>query len=236
MFVCVKKKQVALVGLLVVIILASVILMNFSSKTEYVYTIPKSKYTVVIDAGHGGIDGGSVGKNTGVFESDLNLAFSKNLAHQLNNFGISVVMTRMDEGGLYDKSATNLKRSEMKKRQSIIETSNADMVISIHMNSFPLQSPRGAQAFYKANDEMSFILAQDVQQELSNQIDYAKENAKVGDYYILNCTATPSVLVECGFLSNPQEEVLLQNKDYQEKFCYALCCGIIKYLNENEQQ
>ena len=235
MFVCVKKRQILFVAILLLIILASAILMNFSSKTEYVYTIPKSKYTIVVDAGHGGIDGGSVGKNTGVFESELNLMFAKNLAKQLNNFGISVVMTRSDDNGLYDKGATNLKRSEMKKRQETIENSNANLVISIHMNSFPLSSPRGAQVFYKTNDEQGLILASVVQEELASQIEYAKQNAKEGDYYILNCSSIPSVLVECGFLSNPQEEVLLQDKNYQEKFCYALCCGIIKYLNFTDE-
>lgn len=232
MFVCIRKRHVLFAILLLLVITGGLLLANFASKTEYVFTVPNSTHTVVIDAGHGGIDGGCVGKTTGVYESNLNLTFARKLAKQLNNFGISVVMTRSDEKGLYDSNATNLKRSEMQKREQIILDSNADLVISIHMNSYPLQSCRGAQTFYKKGNEIGKQLADDIQNELNSQIDYAKKTSKVGDYYVLNCNELPSVLVECGFLSNPQEEKLLINDNYQEKFCYALCCGILKFLDE----
>lgn len=233
MFVCIKKRHIVFAALLILVTGLCVIVSSFAqSRTEYVFVVPSSKYTVVIDAGHGGIDGGCEGKQTGVYESELNLVYAKKLATMLNQYDISVVLTRGDEKGLYDSDATNLKRSEMKKRQEIIENAEPDMVISIHMNSYPLASCRGAQVFYKKGNEIGEKLANDMQKELASQIDYSKKSAKVGDYYILNCNDLPSVLVECGFLSNPQEERLLQDKNYQDKFCYALCCGIIRFLNE----
>ena len=233
MFVCIKKRHIVFAVGLILVICFSVIVSSFAkSRTEYVFVVPSSKYTVVIDAGHGGIDGGCEGKTTGIYESELNLVYTKILAKMLNNYGISVVMTRSDEKGLYNSDATNLKRSEMKKRQEIIENTKPDLVVSIHMNSYPLKTCRGAQTFYKKGNEIGKKLASDVQSELASQIDYSKKSAKVGDYYILNCNDLPSVLVECGFLSNPQEELLLQDKTYQEKLCYALTCGIIRFLNE----
>ena len=231
MFIVIKKKHIALVSLLIVAIILSGVIFSAVSRTEYVYTIPGSQYTVVIDAGHGGIDGGCVGDRTGVYESELNLTYAKTLAGTLNRMGISVVMTRVNSDGLYDSSASNLKRSEMLYRKKIIEESNADMVLSIHMNSFPIKSPRGAQVFYKKDSVIGENLASSLQTILHKDIPYAKRTAKVGDYYVLNCTDTPSALVECGFLSNPEEESLLQDKAYMEKFCYTLCCGIVDYLN-----
>ncbi len=228
MIVCIRKRIVIFAILLIVAIVGA--FGTYFAVREVGYS-PKAEYTVVIDAGHGGIDGGCVGKNTGVFESELNLAFAQNLANQLENLGVSAKLTRNDGNGLYDSSQKNLKKSDMKKRKEIIEDCNPELVVSLHMNSFPLSSCCGAQAFFKKGSEQGEKFAQCVQDELGVQIPDAKKLAKVGDYYIVNCTDIPSVLVECGFLSNPQEEMLLQTKQYQTKICYAIACGIVKYLN-----
>ena len=231
MFVVIKKKHIVIVSVIILVAIISGAVFSAVAKTEYVYTVPNSTYTVVIDAGHGGIDGGCVGDTTGVYESELNLQYARALAGTLNRMGISVVMTRTSSDGLYDSSASNLKRSEMLYRKTVIENASPNLVVSIHMNSFPIHSPRGAQVFYKKGSEQGERLATSLQTTLNKDIPYAKKTAKVGDYYVLNCTDTPSALVECGFLSNPEEERLLQDKSYIEKFCYTLCCGIVDYLN-----
>lgn len=195
--------------------------------------MPQSNYVVVIDAGHGGVDGGSVGKNSGVYERDLNLTFAFNLQKQLNEIGIKTVLTRKDNKGLYDKHAVNLKKSDMLARKNIITETNPNAVVSLHMDSFPLSSCVGAQAYYKKNNESGKVLSNCVQKQLSSVLENSKQKkkGKVGDYYIVNCTDIPSVLVECGFLSNSQEENLLQSKEYQTKVCYAIMCGVIDFFN-----
>ena len=192
---------------------------------------PNIKPTIVIDAGHGGRDGGAVGKTTGVTESLLNLQFALKLKDLCENYNFNVVLTRKDMNGLYSAFATNKKKSEMQKRQEIVESSNPDVVISLHMNSFPVSSSRGAQVFYAEGNESGKVLGESVQKALHNEIDYAKSVAKVGDFYVLNCTEKAGILVECGFLSNAEEEVLLQQEDYQEKFCYAILYGILTYFS-----
>ncbi len=192
---------------------------------------PNIKPTIVIDAGHGGRDGGAVGKTTGVTESLLNLQFALKLKELCENYNFNVVLTRKDMNGLYSAFATNKKKSEMQKRQEIIESANPDVVVSLHMNSFPVSSSRGAQVFYAEGNESGKALGESVQNALHEEIDYAKSVAKVGDFYVLNCTEKAGILVECGFLSNAEEEVLLQDEDYQEKFCYALLYGILTYFS-----
>ena len=213
-----------------VILILSLSAVFFATKET---SSPKGSFIVVIDAGHGGIDGGCVGKTTGVYESDLNLEYAKILASHLENMGISSVLTRTDSNGLYEEGVSNRKKSDMKKRKEIIENASPMLVISIHMNSYTLRSSHGAQTFYKNGSEAGKTLAGDIQSQLKSNLGYVRGEAQVGDYYIVNCTDIPSVLVECGFLSNKNEERLLIDKDYQDKVCYAIMCGIVKYLNEN---
>ncbi len=192
-------------------------------------TSPKSKYTVVIDAGHGGIDGGSVGKTTKISESSLNLEYARCLKTMLSDFGFNVVMTRENENGLYSPLAQNKKKDDMKKRKEIIEKSNADFVISIHMNSYTSSSV-GAQVFYGEEDEPSKMLAKCIQNKFINNLQNARKEIKVGDYYILNAIKAPSVLVECGYLSNPKEEKLLISDEYKKEVCYSILLGVLNYL------
>lgn len=193
-------------------------------------TSPKPIHTVVIDAGHGGIDAGSSGKTTGVKESDLNLRYAKALKQFLEDSNIKVVMTRKDENGLYNPNASNKKKSEMQKRKQIIDNSNADLVISVHMNSFNLSSCKGAQVFYAKGNENGKNLASSVQSFIAEGFSTAKKTASVGDYFVLNCTDKPAILVEFGFLSNPEEEKLLQTDEYMKKMCYCVLGGVLEYF------
>lgn len=190
----------------------------------------KLGYTIVLDAGHGGMDGGCVGTTTGAKESDLNLAIVKKMTPYFENFGFNVVLTRTDSGGLYDTDASNFKLSDMENRKQIINDSNANLILSIHMNSFPDSRQKGIQVFYQQNVEDSKELADTIQNHLIGHIDNARSFANAGDYYILQCSSTPTALVECGYLSNPDEESLLVTDKYQEKLAYNIFCGVIKYL------
>lgn len=221
----IKKKSLFFV-FFVIFVIGSVFIFS-SIKTT---SIPKPQYTIVIDAGHGGRDGGAVGKETGVTESELNLKYAKKLKALCEDFGIGVVMTRKDMNGLYDENASNKKRSEMERRKQIINESKADLMVSLHMNSFPIESSSGAQVFYAKGSDEGFRLAKGVQTSICSLFDNAREYVTVGDYFVLNYSSLPSILIECGFLSNPIEERLLVSSDYCENFCYAILAGILSYF------
>ncbi len=188
---------------------------------------------VVLDAGHGGKDGGVSGIKTGVKESDLNLKVVKKLENLFISAGISVVLTRSSEAGLYGTATSNLKKKDMLKRKEIINNASPTLVISVHMNNYSVSSRRGAQVFYKASDSNAKKLASNIQKSFNEMKEATREcSALTGDYYILNCSNFPSVIAECGFLSNPEEESLLVTNEYQEKIAYAIFKGAIEYLSE----
>ena len=190
-----------------------------------------SSFTVVIDAGHGGIDGGVIGKITKVKESELNLAVTFELQKCFENAGIKTVLTRSSSGGLYGLPTTGFKKRDMQKRKEIITGSNADVVISIHMNYYSSSLRRGAQVFFKQGSEQSRLLASCMQENLNNMKE-ASRNCEIlkGDYYVLNVAEASAVLVECGFLSNPEDEALLTNKEYQAEIAYTIFRGVIEYF------
>lgn len=191
---------------------------------------PKTQYTIVIDAGHGGRDGGATG-SSGISESELNLKYALTLKDLCEEFGMRVVLTRSDMNGLYDENASNKKKSEMEKRREIINNSGGDVMISLHMNSFPLSSCQGAHVFYAKGREDGCQLAKSIQTSLSLTHSNARKYVSVGDYFVLNTASMPSVLIECGFLSCPEEEKNLINDDYREGMCYSILAGILSYFN-----
>lgn len=189
---------------------------------------------VVLDAGHGGIDGGVSGVLTGVKESELNLKVVKKLENCFVSAGIDVVLTRSTDAGLYGVATKNLKKKDMQKRKEIIEKANPALVISVHMNKYGVSGRRGAQVFYKKSDEQGKCLAENIQKSFNDMVQASREcSVLTGDYYILNCTDYPSVIAECGFLSNPEDEALLITEEYQEEIAYAIFKGVIGYLSEN---
>lgn len=188
--------------------------------------------TVVIDAGHGGIDAGVYGVNTNRKESDINLAISKYLKGYFTNAGFNCVLTRPTQAGLYGTTAKGFKMRDMQKRKSVIVDNNADMVISVHQNSCPLPSRRGAQVFYDTNSECGLALATDIQNALNKMEECVKTSSPlVGDYYILKCTTSASVIVECGFLTNADDEKLLISEEYQKAIAYAIFKGAVTYFS-----
>lgn len=224
LFLSIKKRTL-------IIILCIILLLSAFFSLPAIFTSAKSyKYTVVIDAGHGGYDGGSVSPYSDADENHLNLDYALCLKEILEDIGIRVVLTRKNLNGLYSLFADNRKKDDMEKRIKIIEEANADLAISIHMNSFPLKSSRGAQVFYKEDDVASQTLATNIQTVLYHNLPYARSFSKTGDYYILNETTIPVVIVECGFLTNREEEVLLREQDYMAKLCMYVAYGIILSL------
>ena len=216
---------------LVVVILFVIISSAYSTFVAY----SVSNYngiTIVVDAGHGGRDGGSVGKN-GTVEKTINLDYAKTLKNKLVKSGYRVVLTRTNDDGLYSAFAQNKKISDMTERMNIIKKTNPNLVISIHMNSFSDSSVCGANTYYKIDDEASMLCANYVQQSLHTYCDAPNLKAKTGDYFMVNCSYYTSILIECGFLSNPHEEKLLNSKDYKEKIIDSIYKGVLLYFGNN---
>jgi len=192
------------------------------------------KITVVIDAGHGGIDGGAVGVESKTSESELNLAVSYELKSYFQSAGVTVVMTREDENGLYGTATDGYKRRDMLERKRIIEKTAPNLVISVHMNRFGNSSRRGAQVYFQKGADTAKTLACIVQNGLNEYINIPQTgkcfSALAGDYYILNSHQYTAIIVECGFLSNVQDDRLLNSKEYREKTAYIIYGGIMEYL------
>ncbi len=197
-------------------------------------TEPKrEKICVVIDAGHGGADPGKVGVN-GSLEKDINLKIAEMVKSFLEAEDVEVVMTRTDDGGLYDEGASNKKVQDMKRRIAVIEEADPAIVVSIHQNSYHEEYVHGAQVFYYTESSAGKKLAELIQKRFVINVDPGnKREAKANDsYYLLKKTPCPIVIVECGFLSNREEEKKLNSEIYQEKTAWAVHMGIMQYLNQ----
>ena len=195
-------------------------------------TFNQGERVVVIDAGHGGVDAGVIGVYSSTKESDINLAISRQLKSYFTSAGFKVVMTRTNSGGLYGSSTSGFKKRDMQKRKQIIEECNADMVISVHQNFCPIPSKRGGTVFYDKNSDVGRELANCIQKSLNCMDECVEENkALTGDYFMLKCTESPSVIVECGFLSNSEDDKILNTEDYQKKIAYAIFKGAVSYYS-----
>lgn len=191
--------------------------------------------TVVIDAGHGGADGGVVGKKSGVPEKSLNLVISKYLGEMLKGCGYNVVYTRTNDTMYsFEGISGNAKRADMYKRAQIINNANPNVVVSIHMNFYSLPTRRGAQVFYSKNNTGSGEFATFVQNMLNGQINAIDSgrtySALHAQKYLLECSSAPSIIVECGFLSNIADEYNLVQPQYQQRLAYVLCDAICAYI------
>lgn len=182
---------------------------------------------VVIDAGHGGSDPGKIGVD-GCKEKDVNLQIARCLKAQLVVRGVDVILTREQDVCLADGAAANKKVSDMHKRMDIISRAGADYVISIHQNSYPSGDVSGPQVFYYSASEKSKELAERIQHALIQNLHPQKEREiKPGDdLYILKTSPCPAVLVECGFLSNPEECTRLQQTEYQRQIAAAVAQAV----------
>ena len=220
-----RLKAVAILALVLIIsaVFSGVFVVKTSSKSKV--------FTVVIDAGHGGIDGGASGINTSVRESDINLLIAKQLKKLYENGGFKVVMIREEDVGLYGDESKGFKLRDLEKRVEIINDSKADFLVSVHLNTYSSPSRRGAQSFYKKGDKYGEILAKKIQGRINGLgVIPRLYDALSGDYYLLNESVIPSVIVECGFLSSPEDETLLISNEYREQIALAIYNGSLDAL------
>ena len=226
-----KKIELAMA---VIVLLASCVLAKEGAAAVGNMTSEKQKLCIVIDAGHGGDDPGKVGTN-GALEKDINLAIAIKLKDILESEDIEVVLTRETDAGLNDADVNNKKVQDMRRRCEIIEKEKPVFTISIHQNSYSEEYVSGAQCFYYGQSEEGKELAETIQESLRERIDADNDRvAKANEsYYLLKRTPTPTVIVECGFLSNSNEAELLITDKYQEKVAWAIHMGVLQYLNQN---
>ena len=222
-------KNYLLPAILITLLLFTPLLSEHIS-TE-VFSIKMKSATIVIDVGHGGNDPGKVSPD-GIEEKNVNLAIAKYLQDYLIAQDYTVYLTRDTDQGLYDDNVSNKKRSDLNNRIQFFKEKNADLVISIHQNSYPDASQHGAQTFYYKGREDDKLLAGYVQESLLSIDSTNKRQAKANDsYYILKNSSVPAVIVECGFLSNPEETARLTDPNYQKDLAYSISVGVCRYMN-----
>lgn len=231
MFLVLKKRMLIIVA----VILAAVIISLVGTATALAFT-PDTDIVVVLDAGHGGKDGGTKGIVSGKQEAEINLIITKKVEKLLIGQGIGVTLTRKDENSLASETATK-KQLDMEARKKIILEARPQLIVSIHCNKYPDSSRRGAQVFFEPLDVNGKALANALQQNLNTlNNEYVQRSfpALKGDYYILHCGDCPSAIVECGFLSNKEDDALLNNDEYRDKIAYRIFCGIVSYFSTTE--
>ena len=220
-FITIKRKTVAVIlGLVLAVVAVAATAASVITSTR-----AENGVTIVIDPGHGGADGGVVGRSTGTKESDINLSVAKYLADYFKKSGYNAVLTRNDMGSV-EGAVKYSKRGDMKARRQIVEKCSPDLVISVHCNSYPMESVSGAQVFYSKSATLGKQFADTVQGYFNEVLNKKARSAAVGDYYILNCTEYPSILCECGFLSNREDEKNLITASYQEKVAYTIFSAV----------
>lgn len=192
---------------------------------------------LVIDAGHGGIDGGASSDN-GILEKDINLQISNRLARLCSAYGIKCVVTRSDDELLGSSAGSGSRKlRDLQARVDVARKSGDCFFVSIHQNKFPIEKYSGLQVYYSPNNDFSRTLAQNIQDNTKSylQPENVREIKKAtSSIYILNNISSPAVLVECGFLSNRTEASLLCNESYQKKLCAVIFGAIFNSLQEYE--
>ncbi len=217
-------------ALIYIILLAAGLIYSFVLSNAQTAAMPVSKKNIVIDAGHGGYDPGKVAAD-GTQEKGINLSIAQLLAGYMRQGGANVTMTRTD-----DEALSENKREDLKYRAEFAADTNTDLFISIHQNSFPQESVHGAQVFYKKDSESGKALAICIQKRLKEVADMGNTRMPKADgsYYVLKNSKIPSVIVECGFLSNNDERSRLLNQKYREHIAWAVYMGVLDYYGEGE--
>lgn len=247
MFVISKKRiEIILTGVLIALFAFTFQIGNIGKekieleKTEETVATPVSGKTIVLDAGHGVPDEGAQSSN-GTTEAQTNLKITLKLQNLLEQSGCKVILTRSDENAIYSLDANTLKEkkiSDIHNRVKIGNESSADIFVSIHLNKIPQSQYYGWQCFYKSGNEQSTNLAKKIQASLNKSIQ--KENNRVAmkldTVYIMKHVEIPISIVECGFLSNPEEEKQLLEDEYQNRLAWGICNGIMDYFLESESK
>ncbi len=221
------------------LIIVSIIEIKTASE-DVIKLMPITSKTIIVDAGHGGIDPGSMTNDESIKEKDVNLKITKKVKELLEASGAAVILTRNDDTSLYTEEAGKTIRQKynenLRNRKKIINESSADMFVSIHLNKFPQSSKYyGAQTFYPSGKEDDKKLATYIQSELKRVVDKTnnRQIKPSNDIYLIKDNQIPSTLIECGFLSNDKEAKLLNDEEYQDQIAWAIYVGIQKYFSEN---
>ena len=232
----IRKDSLVLTSIFICLSIIAISLYEQQNKANNIETVtlPVSNKVIVIDAGHGIPDEGAESQN-GISEAKINLNIALKVQKLLEQSGATVILTRSDENGIYDLDSKTLKQkkvSDLKNRVKIGNESSADLFISIHLNKIPQQKYSGWQTFYKSSDENSIKLAKSIQTNLNESIQ--KENdrvpMKLDNIYIMKNIEIPITVVECGFLSNVEEEKCLLDEEYQNRLAWGIYCGIMDYF------
>jgi N-acetylmuramoyl-L-alanine amidase len=243
MIVIIKKQNIVLMGL-VFLLMVTIFSLNIgaSDDAEPVSKSPSEnsvggQKTVIIDAGHGGEDPGAVSDYSGLKEKDVNLNIALKVKELLEQESFKVIMTRKEDKLEYSPETTNIiqkRKQDLLRRKKIMDEAGADIVVSIHLNKFPQTQYSGAQTFYPPGSQESQKLAQSIQKVIKENVDPANKReslVKKDPIIILKDYKTTTAIVECGFLSNADEEKKLALKEYQEKLAHAIKEGIVNYFN-----
>lgn len=191
--------------------------------------LPLLGKVIYLDAGHGGVDAGAESIN--IKEKDINLELVKKLEKVLVGMGASVYLTRNDDYDL-SKTTVNRKRSDLANRAKLINESNANLYISIHLNSIPDSRWRGLQIFYNGINNENKVLADTMNKVISNNLSNVRDVKKENSYYMYKrINNVPGILIEVGFISNPNDNYILRKDDYQEKLVNNIALGIVEYFN-----
>ncbi len=199
-----------------------------------VFSTPLEGKVVIVDPGHGGIDAGA--SSGSVLEKELNLEIAQILQEYLEESGAVAILTRTEDTNTADpnrKKGTSQKMSDLRERKDDIEEFSADMFISIHMNKFSQSKYRGAQVFYTKGTAESKLLGENLQKAIKETLNDGNTRvAKPADnIFVLKDNKIPSALIECGFLSNPEETELLKDRGYQRKMAWGIYLGIVQYFS-----
>ncbi|NJD01127.1 MAG: cell wall hydrolase [Ruminiclostridium sp.] len=235
MIVVVKKNNIILIGL-IFILLATLYSLNLDTGRTISTTVSENQKTIIIDAGHGGEDPGKVSNYSNLREKDINLIIALKTRELLEKENYTVIMTRQEDRLEYTEGTTNIiekRRQDLNRRKKIMDESGAAIVVSIHLNGFTETQYHGAQTFYPPNSVESKRLAEILQKSLKDTCDPENKREpqlKKDPIIILANLKTPTVIVECGFLSNGGEEKKLGEKGYQDKLAVAITAGIQEYF------
>lgn len=231
-------KHVSLIGVLLCFLAIFIFEVKKNSQDVLTY-MPVTNKVILLDAGHGGIDPGALSDDESVEEKDINLQITLKLRELLESSGCLVLLTREDDVSLYEESPDKTTRQKynenLKNRKKMIEESGVDAFVSVHLNKFEQSKYYGAQTFYPQGQDDSKLLSKFIQDELKRVVDETnqREVKPSNDIYLLKDNKIPSVLIECGFLSNEKESKLLNDEKYQEKVAWAIYAGIQKYFGTN---
>jgi N-acetylmuramoyl-L-alanine amidase len=186
---------------------------------------------IVVDPGHGGIDSGAVG-SSGILEKGINMEIARRLAALFRQAGATAILTRDGDYELTDRQNKPgfSNRDELQSRLDLADKNNADLYISVHLNSYPSPDCEGAQVFYHPRSVDSHRLASLIQQEMINRLGDNYRWAKAEDFFVLRNLKRPSVVVEAGFLSHPREGALLTDPVYQNKIAWCVYAGAVRFF------